>query len=240
MIFGVPSTFLSFALLAVYGDWYMKCDSIFFCYFSRSFGNCSFCIFLLLPSACGDCRSNDAWLEISFYYDSPNEVNVFCCLKLYFIESVSTCFAPVPSPPNCCAGPLFTGGGLHSWTPFFSMWALFFFALSGRSDAVQFFLCVCSIFSGLRLILMMNIQTTNAKTTVCGTLRVMSMQIVKHLMYQFGFKLLGNCMVMFGWTDAWSNMLTHVLQVMARSYKRSIQLLIWSWYQWGIIVVMLI
>lgn len=100
MIFGVPSTSLSPALFAMYGDWYMKCDGIFSLFFSRSLGHCSFCIFLLLPSACGDCRSYDDWLEISFCYDSPNEVNFFCCLKLYFIEFVCHLLCSSVSPDS--------------------------------------------------------------------------------------------------------------------------------------------
>lgn len=41
---------------------------------TRTFGHCSFCILLLLPPPCCDCRGNDAWPEISLHYDSSHEV----------------------------------------------------------------------------------------------------------------------------------------------------------------------
>lgn len=40
----------------------------------RSSGYRSICVLLLLPSACSDCRGNDAWTEIGFHYYPSHEV----------------------------------------------------------------------------------------------------------------------------------------------------------------------
>lgn len=47
---------------------------VLLCHFSRSSGHCSICILLFLPSACSDCRCNDAGSEIGFHYNSSHEV----------------------------------------------------------------------------------------------------------------------------------------------------------------------
>lgn len=44
---------------------------------SRSSGNCSICILLLLSSGFCDCWGNDDWLEVGFYYDPSYEVCIF-------------------------------------------------------------------------------------------------------------------------------------------------------------------
>lgn len=59
-------------------------------YFStRSFGNCCVCILLLLPSVGCHCRSNDAWPEISLYYNPSHEVIWFSVLSSFFFPPFS-------------------------------------------------------------------------------------------------------------------------------------------------------
>lgn len=56
----------------------------FYC-FSRSFGHCSICVFLLLPSSCSDGWGYDAWLEISFHHDPSNEVMNLIVLNTFVL-----------------------------------------------------------------------------------------------------------------------------------------------------------
>lgn len=73
-------------------------DIVFIClfFFTRSFGHCSICILLLLPTACSHCRGYDAWPEISLHYNSSHEVMNFLAhffvLFLYIILFLIYCF----------------------------------------------------------------------------------------------------------------------------------------------------
>lgn len=124
----------------------------------RASGHCCICIFLLLPSTCCNCWSNDAWSETGFYNNPPNEVSylfasfpifsfIFPSIWFHFFKKVDL-WDYILLSDNWT---FFADGELHLWTHSFLMWASFFYPQSGNhcwcSDSFQkynlAFLCTC-------------------------------------------------------------------------------------------------
>ena len=91
---GYYENIVCFFFLSVSFGWWVTNRNLrsIFCFFTRSSGDHSLCILLLLPFTCSDCWGNDAWLEISLHNNPSNEVMnfvVFACFLSYYFAVFS-------------------------------------------------------------------------------------------------------------------------------------------------------